>query len=192
VKVKVTIKNVNFTQMDLESKQELRAALQTTIADKAGVDETAVNITLTAGSVKVSAVIDLEERIGVMEGESEGQDVDLASEMESLKNEVQSDLETGDVKQDILTVASSVEGVQLAAEGEISVTDPETSVTVQESSTDTKPLSVEDNTAPELQNKTTPIGHQETPHQQLSSPAAVQYNVFVSMLVGGVMASALH
>merc|ERR1712224_1190120 len=113
--------------MDVESKEELRAALLTTIADKAGVDDSAVNITLTAGSVKVSAAIDLEERIGIMETEIEGQGLDLIQEMESLKDEVQSELRSGDVKEEILTVATSIEGVQQAAEGEITVTDPKVS-----------------------------------------------------------------
>merc|ERR1711907_169849 len=113
------------------------------MGDKAGVDETAVNVTLTAGSVKVSAAIYLEERIGVMEGESEGQDLDLAQEMESLKNEVQKELETDDAKNEILTVASGVKGVQLAADGEITITDPEASVTAVVTSLTTKMPSVD-------------------------------------------------
>jgi len=189
VKVKVTIKNVNFRKLDAESKEELHAALQTTIADKAGVDESAVNVTLTAGSVKVSAVIDLEERIGIMEGESEGQNVDLVLEMESLKDEVQKELETGDVKQELLTVASSVEGVQVAAEGEITITDPETSVTVHATSTETKTTSVDSGTPSELAaSTTTPTASSE----QRAVSAAVRHNAFAMLLVGSVVAAVLH
>jgi len=175
----------------------LRAALQTTIADKAAVDETAVNVTLTAGSVKVSAVIDLEERIGIMEGESEGQDLDLMHEMESLKDEVQNELETGDAKTEMLTVASSVEGVQLAAEGEITITDPETSSTASMTSTATKTPSE----LPSTTNMSAESSGQESVQesmesveqgQRVSSLAAHRYNVLAtSMLIGSVAAAVL-
>lgn len=187
MKVQVTIKNVSFPQMDAESKEELRAALQTTIADKAGVDETAVNVTLAAGSVKVSAVIDLEERIGIMEGESEGQDLDLMHEMESLKDEVQSELETGDVKEEILTVASSLDGVQLAAEGEISITDPEIAVTAQVTSTPTKMPSLDGSTTSELLfSNTSATSSVKGGGQPISSLAAQRYNTFATLLIGSV------
>jgi len=202
VKVQVTIKNVDFNKMDSESKEELHDALQSTIADKAGVDETAVNITLAAGSVKVAAAIDLEEKIGIMEGESEGQGVDLLAEMNSLKAQVQNELETGDAQQEILTVASSVEGVQQAATGEIAVTDPEASATVEVTSLATKPPSISGSTTPEDASSSTDspaLG--EEPHaasgseeesQRPVSLAAMHFNVFGSMLVAGAIAAVVN
>jgi len=202
VKVQVTIKNVDFNKMDSESKEELHDALQSTIADKAGVDETAVNITLAAGSVKVAAAIDLEEKIGIMEGESEGQGVDLLAEMNSLKAQVQNELETGDAQQEILTVASSVDGVQQAATGEIAVTDPEASATVEVTSLATKPPSISGSTTPEDASSSTDspaLG--EEPHaasgseeesQRPVSLAAMHFNAFGSMLVAGAIAAVVN
>jgi len=204
VKVEVTIKNVDFNKMDSESKEELNDALQSTIADKAGVDETAVNITLSAGSVKVSAAIDLEEKIGIMEGESEGEDVDLLAEMNSLKDQVQNELKTGDTKQEILTVASTVEGVEQATTGELAVTDPETSVTAQATSLATPTSSVPEglvdgSTSSEHASSTTNLPspgeepHAASPSEESQhlpvSLAATHFSAFGSMLVAAVAAA---
>merc|ERR1712118_635931 len=101
-----------------------------TIAEKAtDGDQTAVVVGTECGSIKVKATLDLEERIGIMEGEKEGQDVDLVKEMESLKGEVQKDLGKSNVKNEILTKAKNNKGLQEATSGEISITDVEAEVT---------------------------------------------------------------
>merc|ERR1711871_1649057 len=85
VEINTTIKGVNLNEMDEVSKEELKKDIQETVAKAADEEPEAVNVTLTAGSVTVTAVLDLEERIGIMEGEKEGQDVDLVEEMKAVK-----------------------------------------------------------------------------------------------------------
>merc|ERR1719252_388162 len=67
VKVGMTIKNVRLSKMDDTTKKELKGKVATKIAEKADVDKYAVEVTLSEGSVKVDATIDMEERIGLME-----------------------------------------------------------------------------------------------------------------------------
>merc|ERR1711871_718890 len=133
VKVDMTIKNVNFDRMDQSAKDELKQSVAKTIAKAADTDEDAVNITLSKGSVKVSATIDLEEKIAAMEGEAdmEGKEVDLVSEMKAIKSEVQSDMQSEAIQKEVLTVATSVEGVKDAAEGDIEVSKPETEIVAE-------------------------------------------------------------
>jgi len=130
VELKTTIKGVNCAVLDEEAKDILKHSVQETIAEAADEEPEAVNVTLACGSVIVSAVIDLEERIGIMEGEKQSQDVpvNLVEEMESLKGAVQEDLGKSDVKKEVLTKALDIEGVQQAAEGAITITDVQTAV----------------------------------------------------------------
>jgi len=129
IEVNTTIKNVKLKEMDEPSKEELKESVQETIADAANEEPEAVTVILSEGSVIVSAVLDLEERIGIMEGEKEGENVNLVTEMESLKDAVQKDLEKDSVKTSILTSAQNNEGVKQASEGEITITDMEASAT---------------------------------------------------------------
>merc|ERR1711937_86026 len=66
-----------------------------------------------------------------MEAENEGQQIDLVSEMQAIKGEVQKDLETENFKKEILKQAVSVEGVKEASEGEIEITDAVTGTTAE-------------------------------------------------------------
>merc|ERR1711907_410421 len=74
VKVDMTLKNVKLKKLDEKAQGELKDTLSKMIAEKADVDDTAVNVTLSEGSIKVSAVIDMEEKIGLMEAANEGKD----------------------------------------------------------------------------------------------------------------------
>ena len=129
VEVNTTIKGVNLNEMDEASKEELKKDVQETVAKAADEEPEAVNVTLAAGSVIVTAIVDLEERIGIMEGEKEGQNVNLVEEMKAVKSAVQQDVAKGEVKNDILTKAKNNEGVKNAAAGEITITDVEATMT---------------------------------------------------------------
>jgi len=131
VKVKMTLKNIKLSKMDKKSQEELTDKLASKIAEKADVDSTAVNVTLTEGSIKVDATIDMEEKIGIMEAENEGKEIDLVGEMKTLKSEVQAEVGSADTAQEVLKVASEVEGVKEAAEGEVTISEPETEVTAE-------------------------------------------------------------
>merc|ERR1719161_84591 len=106
VKVDMTLKNVDLNKMDEAGKEELRGTMQEKIAENADVDDDAVVVTLEQGSVKVSASIDLEERIGIMEAENEGAEIDLVKEMESIKDVVQEDMTKEDTTKELLTAAT--------------------------------------------------------------------------------------
>jgi len=131
VEVNTTIKGVNLNEMDETSKEELKKDIQETVAEAADEEPEAVNVTLTAGSVIVTAVVDLEERIGIMEGEKEGQNVNLVEEMKAVKSAVQQDVAKDEVKNNILTKAKNNEGVKNAATGEITMTDVEATMTAE-------------------------------------------------------------
>jgi GR25 family glycosyltransferase involved in LPS biosynthesis len=143
VTVKTTIKGVDYNKCDAECKEELEAKITKTIAEQAtDGDETAVAVETMAATrrlqqqnnkkgINVEAKIDLEEQIGIMEAENEGQEVDLISKMQAIKGEVEKGLETEDVKKEILKEATSVEGVKEAADGEITITDAETGTTAE-------------------------------------------------------------
>lgn len=146
IEVNTTFPDVNLTEMDLDAQEQLMADVQEIVADTANEEPEAVEVTLSAkpgevnrlrlrrlseGGVIVSAVLDLEERIGIMEGEQEGQDVDLVQEMDSLKAAVKNDLGKSSVKNEILTKAKNNEGMQAAASGEITMTDLEAEMTAE-------------------------------------------------------------
>jgi len=131
VNLKMTIKNVDLNKMDETGKNELKSSLQKEIAKKADVDDDAVVVTLEQGSVKVSAAIDLEERIGIMEAENEGKEINLVKEMESIKEVVQDDMKKEDTTKELLTTATKVESVQQAADGDITLDAPETSIVAE-------------------------------------------------------------
>merc|ERR1711904_198467 len=97
----------------------------TKIAETADVDEYAVAVTLSEGSVKVDATIDMEGRIGLMEAENEGTGVNLVTAMEAIKNGVQAQVGSSDTAAAILETANEVEGVKEAAEGEITSSEPD-------------------------------------------------------------------
>merc|ERR1711937_1114222 len=161
-----------------------------TIAEKAtDGDETAVVVETECGSIKVKATLDLEERIGIMEAEKEGQDVDLVKEKE-------------DVKKGILKEVATIEGVNM---DDITITDTKTGTNAAAA---TKAPSVEPSPAP------SPSGGMDDPSpapspsaegdattsapsaaddaseggsdQQVVS-AAIYHNVFASALVGTIV-----
>merc|ERR1712149_172069 len=88
---------------------------------------------LSQSGVLVKGVLDLEEKIGIMEGEKEeaGGNVDLVKEMDSLKVAVQKDVSKSSVQNKILTKAKNNKGVQEAAQGEITLTAMEAEMTTQ-------------------------------------------------------------
>jgi len=183
--------------------KKFEKGLQKKIAEKAtDGDEDAVVMETECGSIKIKATLDLEERIGIMEAEKEGQDVDLVKEMEAIKGEVQKDLEKEDVKKDILKEAATIEGVNM---DDITITDTKTGTNAAAA---TKAPSVEPSPAP------SPSGGMDDPSpapspsaegdattsapsaaddaseggsdQQVVS-AAIYHNVFASALVGTIV-----
>jgi len=88
---------------------------------------------LSKSGVIVKGVLDLEEKIGIMEGEQEeaGGNVDLVKEMDSLKVAVQKDVSKSSVQKKILTKAKNNKGVKEAAQGEITLTAVEAEMTTQ-------------------------------------------------------------
>merc|ERR1711871_720445 len=88
---------------------------------------------LSQKGVLVKGVLDLEEKIGIMEGEKEEArgKVDLVKEMDSIKVAVQKDVSKGSVQNKILTKAKNNKGVQEAAQGEITLTALEAEMTTQ-------------------------------------------------------------
>merc|ERR1719327_1343428 len=86
---------------------------------------------LSQSGVLVKGVLDLEEKIGIMEGEKEeaGGNVDLVKEMDSLKVAVQKDVSKPSVQKKILTKAKKNKGLQEAAQGEITLTAIEAEMT---------------------------------------------------------------
>merc|ERR1711904_40632 len=103
----------------------------TKIAETADVDEYAVAVTLSEGSVKVDATIDMEGQIGLMEAENEGTGVNLVIAMEAIKNGVQAQVGSSDTAAAILETANEVEGVKDAAEGEITISEPTTGIVAE-------------------------------------------------------------
>merc|ERR1711871_488412 len=129
--------------MSSEERKKFEQGLKKTIAEKATEgDQTAVVVGTECGSIKVKATLDLEERIGIMEAEKEGQDVDLVKEMEAVKGEVQKDLEKEDVKKGILKEVATIEGVNM---DDITITDTKTGTNAAAA---TKAPSVEPSPAP--------------------------------------------
>lgn len=129
IEVETTIEGVTLKEMDNVTQEELKKDIQETICEAAKEEPEACVVTLSAGSVVVSAVIDLEERIGIMEGEKEGKNVNLEEEMEVVKGAVKKDLRKSDVKNEILTKAKNNKGVQAASQGEITITSVEAEMT---------------------------------------------------------------
>lgn len=176
--------------------------MKKTIAEKAtGGDETAVVVETECGSIKVKATLDLEERIGIMEAEKEGQDIDLVKEMEAVKGEVQKDLEKEDVKKGILKEVATIEGVNM---DDITITDTKTGTNAAAA---TKAPSVEPSPAPSpgtddpspapspesgVSTTSAPSAEDDAsegasdPDQQVVS-AAIYHNVFASALVGTIV-----
>jgi hypothetical protein len=213
VEINTTLKGVNLAEMDQQSQANLEKEIQDTVAEAADEEPEAVNVTLTAGSVIISAVIDLEERIGIMEGEKEGQDVNLVKEMESLKGAVQKDLGKSDVKKEILTKAKNIEGVQQAAGGEITITDIETSLTASAAtkaptqapasttpgapSESVQEREVDDSVGSQTTSTTPPASseskqEEEEGEEDKAVSAAVHHNAFAAVLVGSAVAAVLQ
>merc|ERR1712196_674172 len=186
-----TIKNVNFDRMDQSAKDELKQSVAKTIAKAADTDEDAVNVTLSKGSVKVSATIDLEEKIAAMEGEAdmEGKEVDLVSEMKAIKSEVRSDMQSEAIQKEVLTVATSVEGVKDAAEGDIEVSKPETEIVAESVTMAPAVEVVTDAGSPSPSPSPTPA---TTAPDQESVSGAVGENAFFSMVIGSLAAVVLQ
>jgi len=131
IEVNTKFPDVDLKEVDESSQKQMEKDFCEIVADAADEEPEACEATLRAGSVVVSAVLDLEERIGIMEGEKEGQNVDLVQEMDSLKVAVKNDLGKSSVKKQILTKAKNNKGMQEAAQGEITMTDVEAEMTAE-------------------------------------------------------------
>jgi len=186
VKVKMTLKNVKLSKMDAKTKEDLKENLEKKIADKAGVDDTAVEVTLSEGSVKIDAVIDMEEKIGLMEAANEGKEVDLVSEMKAMKSEVQGEVGSSAATQELLVTATETEGVKDAADGEIEATAAETFVTA-EAATKAPTVEEEVSDASPGEVATTTAG----PDHHVVA-AAVHQNAFVSLVIVSMAAAMLQ
>merc|ERR1712196_392852 len=124
VTIKTTVQGFDCTSQSETKIKAIEKKLAKTIADKAvGGDETAVVLKTSCGSIKVEATIDLEERIGIMEAENEGQNVNLVEEMKAIKDEVATDLEKDDMKKNIVQDVASLGGVSAS---DLTVTETET------------------------------------------------------------------
>jgi len=212
VKVDMTIKNVDLDKMDEEAKTELRTTFKKKIAANLDLDDDAVVVTLEKGSVKVMASIDLEEKIGIMEAENEGEEIDLVKEMEAIKEVAQEDMKKDGVQQELLTAATTLESVQQAAEGEISISKPETAAVAEAATkapeivTEAPTFESDDSASPTPSSAPTPSGSPTpaaaptpagpteppcevncTSRKEVVSKAAVYDSGFVSLLIGSTL-----
>jgi len=188
VKVGMTIKNVKLSKMDDAAKKELKGKVATKIAETADVDEYAVEVTLSEGSVKVDATIDMEEQIGLMEAENEGTGVNLVIAMEAIKNGVQAQVGSSDTAAAILETANEVEGVKDAAEGEITISAPTTEI-VAEAATKApgSPWSQKPSPSPPSLAPTSSTTS-EPDVADIPVSASVHANAFASLVIGAVAA----
>merc|ERR1719453_631882 len=135
--------------MNDDAKEKLKSKVAELIAAKVEVETYEVNVTLSAAreadkecmrrrlqegeepGINVDATIDMEEQMAAMEAENEGAEVDLVSEMTAIKNEVQAEVGSDAVANEVLAEAVEIEGVKDAAEGDITISEPETEVTAE-------------------------------------------------------------
>lgn len=208
VKTSLTLKNVKLSKMNKKQQKALKTKLEDTIAKKVPCDD-CVNATLSEGSIKVDASIDMEEKFGIMEAESEaeGKPLNLVEEMQSLKSALSEEVGSGETSAEILTAATEVEGVKEAADGEITLDEAKTEV-VAESVTQA-PMVVEDDAPdPSPAPSPTPTGPEPAPEPAPSpTPSSsssdsedenkvvdgtVPQNAFASLVITSVTAMMLQ
>jgi len=119
VTLRMSIKNVEFSKLDEASKESLVTKCKETIAEHAGVPQSAVSVTLSSGSVVIDA------RIQVPEGQP--------------ASSVQTAVQEGDVSGKVLTAAKDIPGVQDAATGDIEVVEVKVAVATMEGSEESSP-----------------------------------------------------
>jgi hypothetical protein len=98
---KMTMKNVEFTKLNEASKEALTVKCRDMIAEQAGVSKSAVSVTLSQGSVIITAEIKAPKGSASF---------------------VQTDMQKAELSSKVLTVAKTIPGVQDAATGIIEVT----------------------------------------------------------------------
>lgn len=105
VTLSMTMKNVEFSKLDAPAKEALATKCEEVIAEEAGVPKSAVKVTLSSGSVIITAEIQLPE----------GQQV----------SSIQAAVQEGDVSSSVVAAAKTIPGVKDAATGDIQVTPAE-------------------------------------------------------------------
>jgi len=93
--------NVDYQKLSAADKEELKGKLRNTLASSAGVDQAAVSVELTQGSVKVYAEI-------------------RTPNANSAQSVIKS-ISASNVEQEVVEVANSIPGVKAAAQGELKV-----------------------------------------------------------------------
>jgi len=111
VSVSMTMMNVDYQQLSADDKHELKGKIQDVLAESAGVDQAAVSVTLTPGSVKVDAEI-------------QTPDANSAKSLEKSMN-------TNNIAENVVEAANSIPGVKAAATGELKVTGLEVKTAVR-------------------------------------------------------------
>eukprot|EP00746_Dinoflagellata_sp_MGD_P006401 gnl/MRDRNA2_/MRDRNA2_112512_c0_seq1.p1 gnl/MRDRNA2_/MRDRNA2_112512_c0~~gnl/MRDRNA2_/MRDRNA2_112512_c0_seq1.p1 ORF type:complete len:949 (-),score=300.13 gnl/MRDRNA2_/MRDRNA2_112512_c0_seq1:32-2878(-) len=106
--VSFTIKNVGFALLDDEAKEQLKSGVRKSLAESAGVAESLVTVNLSAGSVRVEALIN----------------VPVERPMGALKET----LMQANLNRKVLQIATSINGVSKAAYGDIDVMAPEITI----------------------------------------------------------------
>merc|ERR1719171_3057773 len=115
VAVSMTIENLDFAKLTDTHKTEIKKGCQKAIAPEAGVAESAVEVTLSAGSVKVDAKITTTS--------------DLAAT-------IKTSVATKALAAEVVAEVKTVEGISEASTGELTVTTPTATVeTVTETQT---------------------------------------------------------
>merc|ERR1712224_190579 len=138
--------------------------------------------------IKVKATLDLEERIGIMEAEKEGQDVDLVKEMEAVKGEVQKDLEIEGVNMDDITITDTKTGTNAAAATKAPSVEPSPAPSPSGGMDDPSPApspSAEGDATTSAPSAADDASEGGSDQQVVS--AAIYHNVFASALVGTIV-----
>jgi len=120
--MKMTIKNVNFTKLTEQTKERLSAEVKKSVSLAADVPESAVNVTLYAGSVKINATIACNQTV------FETEDAPLLEE--AMREQMKAALEADAVRQEILQHSLADDGILVAKTGELEVTRPEAETVV--------------------------------------------------------------
>jgi hypothetical protein len=97
--------NIDYQQLSADDKYEFKAKIRSILAEEASVDQAAVSVTLTPGSVKVDAEIQ-------------------APDANSAKS-IEESMDKNNIAENVVEAANSIPGVKAAATGELKVTNLE-------------------------------------------------------------------
>jgi hypothetical protein len=152
VTLSMTMRNVEFTKLDAPAKEALATKCEEVIAEQAGVSKSAVRVTLSSGSVIITAEIQLPE----------GQPA----------SSIQAAVQEGDMSSQVVAAAKTIPSVKDAATGEIEVTPVEIVTSGGDFTANAQPEDSSKAPAPPAEAITTTKANADPLAQKQSSPAS--------------------